>query len=110
MGDIALGDMVIVAYRPKAGRDDALVELVKDHVPFLRRLGLATDRPASAMKARDGVIVEVFEWKAGAIATAHENPEVRALWASYAEVCDYVPLKELPEAADLFAQFEPIAL
>lgn len=102
--------MVIVAYRPKAGCDGDLLELVKDHVPFLRRLGMATDRPALAMKGKDGVIVEVFEWKAGAIESAHENSDVQALWARYAVVCDYVPLHELPEAKDMFAQFEPIGL
>ena len=105
-----MGDIVIVAYRPKAGHDDELLDLVKDHVPFLRRLGLATDRPASAMRGKDGVIVEVFEWKTGAIASAHENPDVQALWGRYAAVCDYVPLHELPEAKDMFAQFEAIDL
>lgn len=105
-----MGDMVIVAYRPKAGLDDELFELVKDHVPFLRRIGLATDRPALAMKGKDGVIVEVFEWKTGAIESAHENSDVQALWARYAAVCDYLPLNELPEAKDMFAQFESIEL
>lgn len=105
-----MGDMVIVAYRPKAGQEHELLELVKDHVPFLRRLGLVTDRPALAMKGRNGVIVEVFEWKDGAIASAHEHPDVQELWARYGAVCDYVPLRELPEAEEMFAQFEPIEL
>ena len=105
-----MGDMVIVALRPKAGRDGELLQLVKDHVPLLRRLGLATDRPALAMKGKDGVIVEVFEWKTGAIVLAHENSDVQALWVRFAAVCDYLPLHELPEAKDMFAQFEPIDL
>ena len=105
-----MGDMVIVAYRPKPGLDGELLQLVKDHVPLLRRLGLASDRPALAMRGKDGVIVEVFEWKSGAIALAHENSDVHALWARYAAVCDYLPLHELPEAKDMFAQFEPIEL
>ena len=105
-----MGDMVIVAYRPKAGSEDALMTLLRDHVPYLRQLGLVTERPALAMRSKDGVFVEVFEWEQGAIATAHEHPDVQALWARYAEVCDYVPLKELHEAAELFAHFEPIDL
>lgn len=32
------------------------------------------------------------------------------MWARYGAVCDYVPLNVLPEATDLFAQFEPIEL
>lgn len=106
----SMGDIVIVAYRPKSGCDNDLLDLVKQHVPYLRRLGLVTDRPALAMIGKGGVIVEVFEWAAGAIASAHENPDVQALWAKYAAVCDYVPLHELPEAKDMFAQFEPTEL
>lgn len=83
----AMGDRVIVAYRPKAGPDRELSELVNDHVPFLRRLGLTSDHPAMAMRGNEGVIVEVFEWKDEAIASAHEHSEVQALWAGYDAVC-----------------------
>ena len=105
-----MGDMVIVGYRPKAGCEAALLDLVRTHVAELRALGLATDRPTLAMKAQDGTIVEVFEWRTGAIAKAHENPDVLAMWGRYAQVCDYVPLRDLPEAAQMFAEFEPIDL
>lgn len=104
------GTMAIAAYRPKPGRDAALAELVRDHVPALRRLGLASDRPAVAMQAKDGTILEVFEWRAGAIAAAHEHPEVQALWQRFAEACDFVPLAQLPEAAEMFAEFVPLEL
>ncbi len=105
-----MGDMVIVAYRPKAGQEAELLALVKDHVPLLRRLGFATDRPAVAMQGSDGVIVEVFEWEPGAIALAHENTEMHALWTKFDHVCEYVPLNQLPEASEMFAQFKPIEL
>ncbi|WP_199810847.1 hypothetical protein [Streptomyces sp. WMMB 714] len=105
-----MGDMVIVGYRPKPGGADELLALTREHVPLLRRLGLATDRPALVMRAKSGVIVEVFEWRDGAITAAHEHPDVVAMWGRYAAVCDYVPLAELSEARDLFAQFEPVDL
>ena len=105
-----MGDMVIVAYRPKPGREDDLLALTRDHVPHLRRLGLATDRPTLAMRSQEGIIVEVFEWQDGAIATAHGNPDVLAMWEHYAAVCDYVPLQELPEAREMFATFAPVEL
>ena len=103
-----MGDVVIVAYRPKPGCDAALIELARDHVPHLRRLGLATDRPPFLLQGEDGVIVEVFEWKPGAIATAHEHPDIQKMWERYAAVCDYVPLNTLPEAAEMFARFQPL--
>jgi len=103
-----MGDFVIVAYRPKPNCAQALLALAKTHVPYLRRLGLATDRPATLLQAKDGAIVEIFEWKPGAMEAAHESPEVQALWDKYAKVCDYVPLSALPEGGDLFAEFEPV--
>jgi len=105
-----MGDMVIVAYRPKPGKEHELLALTRDHVPELRRLGLATDRTPLAMRSKDGLIVEVFEWQDGAIESAHTHPDVLAMWERYGAVCDYVPLHELPETRDMFAQFEPIAL
>ena len=77
---------------------------------MLRRLGFVTDRPALAMQGSDGVIVEVFEWAAGAIALAHENTEMQALWVKFDHVCEYVPLNQLSEASEMFAQFKPIEL
>jgi hypothetical protein len=105
-----MGDMVIVAYRPKPGQEAELLALTMLHVPTLRRLGLATDRSALAMRSRDGVIVEVFEWRKGAIETAHSSPEVAQMWARYDAVSEYVPLHDLPEAREMFAQFEPLDL
>ena len=105
-----MGDIVVVAYRPKPGREGDLLALTRDHVPALRRLGLATDRTTLAMRSKEGLIVEVFEWHDGAIDAAHTNPDVLAIWESYAAVCDVVPLHELVEAHDMFAQFDPIDL
>jgi hypothetical protein len=102
--------MVIVAYRPRAGKEALLLELTRRHLPVLRAQGLATDRPSSVMRAADGTIVEVFEWKSqAAIDAAHTNPAVAEMWKRYAEACEYVPLKDLKEAANLFAAFEPLA-
>jgi len=103
-----MGEMVIAAYRPKPGCEADLLALTAEHIPFLRSLGLVTDRPALAMRAKDGTILEVFEWRDCAIARAHEMPEIHALWAKYGAVCAYVPLTALAEAGALFAQFEPL--
>src|SRR5258708_29808547 len=73
-GGPQMGVMIIVAYRPRPGKEQMLLELTREHVPVLRTQGLATDRPAYGMRAQDGTIVEVFEWKSKeAIGSAHEN-------------------------------------
>jgi len=101
--------LVIVAYRPKPGKEDILKEIVFSHVPDLRKLGLVTDRKPSIMEAADGTIIEVFEWlSADAIKQAHSNPEVHKIWAAFADACDYVPLNTVAESGDMFAGFKPL--
>ena len=103
------GIVVIVAYRPKAGHEQELLEIVRSRVPTLRREGLVTDRVPVIMCAKDGTIIEVSEWKShDAIEEAHRNPRVLGLWEKFFTVCDCVPLKTVPEAETMFAGFEPI--
>jgi len=103
------GVCVIVAYRPKPGKEDDLLELVRSRVPTLRKEGLVSDRAPTIMRARDGTIVEVSEWKSReAIDAAHKNPNVLAMWEEFFALCDCVPLNTLAEASEMFASFEPI--
>src|SRR5436853_7498506 len=103
------GVTVIVAYRPKPEKEKELLELVRSRVPTLKKENLVTDRAPTIMRARDGTIIEVSEWKSQeAIDSAHKNPNVLAMWNKFVAVCDFVPLKSLAEAEDLFAGFEPI--
>jgi quinol monooxygenase YgiN len=104
------GIVVIVAYRPKPGREAELLELVRSRVPTLRKEDLVTARVPVIMRAKDGTIIEVSEWKSQeAIGAAHENPRVLAMWDKFFSVCECVPLKTVPESETMFAGFEPIA-
>ena len=104
------GVIVIVAYRPKPGKEKELVELVRNRVPTLKKENLVTDREPTIMRARDNTIVEVSEWKSReAIDAAHKNPNVLAMWNKFFAICDCVPLNTLAEAKEMFAGFEPIA-
>lgn len=104
-----MGVMVIVGYRPKPGQEGALMAEVQGHVPALRAEGLATDRPALAMRAADGTVVEVFEWVSQeAIDSAHGNPVVQKMWERFGACCEYVPVADLDEARQLFSAFVPL--
>ena len=103
------GVCVIVAYRPKSGKGDELLELVRGRIPTLREEGLVSDRAPIIMRARDGTIVEVSEWKSReAIDAAHKNPNVLAMWEKFFGLGDCVPLNTLAEAREMFAGFEPV--
>lgn len=104
-----MGRIVIACYRPRPGQREALRKLVAGHVATLRGLGLVTDRAPITMEAQDGTFVEVFEWASReAIEAAHRHPDVLRMWEQYAEVCDYVPVAQVPEAASLFSEFTPV--
>ena len=108
--DYMNGVIVIVAYRPKPGKETETLELVRNRVPILHNEGLVTDRAPTIMRARDGTIIEVSEWKSHeAIDAAHKNPIILAMWNKFFEACDCIPLKELSESAEMFAGFESVA-
>jgi hypothetical protein len=102
--------LVIVAYKPRPGKEADLLQLTREHVPLLRAEGLATDHPVTVCQAKDGTIVEVFEWAVGAVERAHSNPVVMKLWERYAAACDIVPLASLAESSTMFASFTPVIL
>lgn len=106
-----MGRSVIVAYTPKPGKESDLLAVVRDHLDVLRSQGLVTDTRAQVMRAADGTIVEVFEWRsAQAIEQAHSNPAVLALWERFGAACDYTPLAKLPETRQMFAEFDSVDL
>ena len=103
------GVIVIVAYRPKPGKESETLDLVRSRVPALRKEALVTERTPIIMLARDGTIIEVSEWKSQeAIDAAHKNPNVLAMWNRFFAICDCVPLNQLSESAEMFAGFEPV--
>lgn len=106
-----MGLIVIVAYRPHSGAEQSLLELIKEHVPILRQEGLATNFTPLVLRAADGTLLEIFEWQSEeAIASAHHNPAVQALWQRFGAVCEYTSLSTLPECQGPFATFEPMIL
>jgi hypothetical protein len=104
-----VGSISVACYKPRPGREEALLELVRNHLPSLRALGLVTDRASIMMRTADGTIVEVFEWNSQeAIAGAHHNPAVVGLWKRFEAVCWYETPSNLPEFQNMFQHFEPI--
>jgi len=101
--------VVIAAYKPKPQRDAAVLALVRRHSAVLEAEGLITQREPIVMRAADGTILEVFEWRSReAIAEAHAHPAILALWGEFQAVCEFRPLVALLEALEPFAEFDGI--
>jgi hypothetical protein len=103
------GHIVISAYKPKPGKDEGLLDVLKTHLPILRKENLITDRNGILMRAKDGTYIEVFEWKSSkTVEQAHSNAAVLEMWKKFDEVCEYAKLCDIDEAKGLFAGFEPV--
>jgi quinol monooxygenase YgiN len=79
----------LVIYRPKAGSEDQLLAILKQHGPALRKTGLLTDEPVRVYRATDlrrhgaaePYFIETFQWKDDKAADiAHQTPEIMAVW------------------------------
>ncbi len=104
-----MGSISVACYKPRPGCEDALLELVGNHLPPLRAEGLVTERTPIVMRTANGTIVEIFEWVSReATAGAHNNPVVLDLWKRFEAVCWYETPSNLAEFQDMFAHFEPI--
>jgi len=104
-----MGVLVICSYRPHPGHEEEARVLMAAHVPLLRRHELLTDRPVMQGVAKDGELVEIFEWDSPEKSRgAPTIAEVGAHWQAMSAVMDFVPLAQLPESQRAFAHFTPI--
>jgi len=104
-----MGVMTISAHRPKPGHEAELERVMRAHVPELRKLGLATDRAWTLMRAPDGVLVEIFEWVSQeAIHKAHEHPGVLEMWKRFAACSEIVTLADCDWSKTPFPPLEAV--
>jgi hypothetical protein len=54
-----MGSISVACYEPRLGREEALLELVRNHLPPLRTEGLVTEHAPIVMRCADGTIVEI---------------------------------------------------
>ena len=103
--------IVIAMYKPTEGKRQDMLDLVKDHVPALRKYELISDRPSILMEAEDGTLLEIFEWSsAEAAEQAHEHPVIAKIWEAMGKVGTFVTLAGLAEADRSFPHFRPVDL
>ena len=108
-GGSSMGSISVACYKPRPGFEQALLELVRNHLPPLRAQGLVTERAPIVMRTADGTIVEIFEWVSQeAIAGAHKNPAVLDLWKRFEVLCSYETPSNIAEFHNMFAHFEPL--
>jgi len=79
----------LVIYRPKAGKQEELLAILRQHGPVLQKTGLITDDGVKLYRASDlrrhgepePYFIELFYWRdEKASDLAHQTPEVMAVW------------------------------
>ncbi|MCA0989284.1 hypothetical protein [Guptibacillus algicola] len=78
--------VAIALYRPHPGKEDELLEIVKDHLPTLQRENLIKDRMPLHLQAIDGTILEIFEWKS--VAAKDEAHQITCSHGFLGEIYD----------------------
>jgi hypothetical protein len=103
--------VVIAAYRPRAGKGVEFRGLLAQHGPALRSEGLITSRPTLVLEASDGTYLEIFQWASSdAARDAHERAPIERLWDAMGRVADFVSLDTLEESHRPFTHFAPVDL
>jgi hypothetical protein len=102
-----MGKLAFAMYKPKKGKDAELLELLKDHLPTLRKYELITDKGSFFVKSGNGTFIEIFEWASEeAKNVAHQHPAIMKIWGKMMPMCEFPAMKDLPEAAKSFPNFE----
>jgi len=104
-----MAETMICCYRPKPGKEKDLLEVLREHEQTLRSQGLVTARPSLTLRAKDGSLVEILEWKSKqAVEDAHTNDAVKRMWNRFNEVGDCVSYGALDEAGETYPHFEAL--
>jgi hypothetical protein len=101
--------LAIAMYKPTEGNAKKLIEILKEHIPTLRKYELITNKSAYMVQSADGTVLEIFEWtNEKAKEVAHEHPAIRTIWGKMEGICEFPALKDLPEAHRPFPNFKII--
>ncbi|MGA3051805.1 MAG: hypothetical protein ABSE00_07805 [Chitinispirillaceae bacterium] len=104
-----MGIVAIACYKPKKGRHNLLKRIIKGHSKILLREKLITDRPVILLATKNGIIMEIFEWKSDrSKVQAHRNATVIAHWNKIEANSKSVKLADVEESEDMYANFQPI--
>jgi len=101
--------IAMAMYKPKKGKSEELKNILKEHLPTLRKMELITERPPLLLESENGTIIEIFEWTGDAAKdAAHKHPAIRVIWGKMMDICSFPSLKDLPEAKHSFPNFTRI--
>ena len=105
--------VVLAVYRVSKKNQKKLLTLLPRKRRYFLKAGYVTRRPPLLLRSRKNpeLFIDIFEWKGGAaVARAHKDPKVLAIWGELGKLCKKigVGLKNLPEGEGVFPHFDPV--
>lgn len=99
----------IIVYKPYKGREQELLPAVIASYRDLLKGGYVTSTPPKLMKAVDGSIILIFEWKDEHMKnTAQTDPVIQQHWMLISKLCQFEKPMNIIEFQQPFAEFETI--
>jgi hypothetical protein len=103
--------VVLALYQVARENEKTLLKLIPKKRRYFLKAGYVTKRPPILLRSRENseIFIEIFEWKSdAAVAKAHQDPKVRAIWDEMDKLCKKIGkgLNEVPEFATPFPHFE----
>jgi hypothetical protein len=105
--------VVLAVYSVSKRNRKKLLALLPKKWRYFLKAGYVTRRAPLLLQSRKNpeLFIDIFEWKGdAAVAKAHKDPKVLAIWDEMDKLCKKlgVGLEKLPEARSTFPHFDPI--
>jgi heme-degrading monooxygenase HmoA len=103
-------ELALSTYRPRPGKSGELVQFFAEELAALRRRGHVTKRRAPVVRTENDELLVVLEWSSEhAVADAHDDPEVLAVWKRKEQLAEYISPAELAGSDVPFARWTLVA-
>jgi hypothetical protein len=101
--------IAIIVYRPREGRTQELIDSLLENIPVMRKLDLVTYREQIIAKAKDGSILQIFEWvEEDSQDKAMAHPVVQDMWMKASKISDFQKPMLLAEFQETLSMFDTI--
>ena len=105
--------VVLAVYSVSPKNRKKLLALLPKKRRYFLKAGYVTRRAPLLLQSRKNpeLFIDIFEWKSDeAVAKAHKDPKVLAIWGEMGKLCKKIGigLEKLPEAGSAFPHFDPV--
>jgi hypothetical protein len=104
-----MSKIALVVYKPRKDKSQELVDALLTNIPVMRKLGLVTGREQIIAQAKDGSIIQIFEWVGeDSEEKAMAHPVVQEMWMKVSKLSDFQKPMAVAEFQEQLSKFETL--